>query len=166
MSDLSRESLFKKFYLESYSGIYYYALSRTGNSETAKDLVEDAFANIWTNFDALNHDTLRQYLYAYTRNKCVDYFRHSIVERKMVSAMLKMDEADGEELYKEREENIRRVGAIARNLPDRTRVVVYKCFIEQKKYKEVANELGITINAVKKHIVNALKAFREDLLKE
>ena len=38
-----------------------------------------------------------------------------------------------------------------------------KCVVEGKKYKEVAEELDITVNTVKTHITRALKFLRDEL---
>ena len=46
-------------------------------------------------------------------------------------------------------------------LTPRTQQVLKACYVERKKYKEVAEELNISKSAVKKHIMNALKTLRE-----
>ena len=48
-------------------------------------------------------------------------------------------------------------------LAPRTRLVLQECYIHKKKYKEVAAEMEISVNAVKKHIVKALKTIREEI---
>lgn len=60
------------------------------------------------------------------------------------------------------EKYLQRIRKVAQTFSERTYAVFYKCYIEQKKYIEVANELSITVDGVKKHIVKALKAFREE----
>ena len=46
-----------------------------------------------------------------------------------------------------------------------TRHILEECYLHEKKYKEVAAELNISISAVRKHIVKALKAIREEFAK-
>jgi len=36
------------------------------------------------------------------------------------------------------------------------------CFIENRRYKEIAEELGLSVNTVKTHISKSLKRLRED----
>ena len=45
-------------------------------------------------------------------------------------------------------------------LPPQTRKVFEACFLHGKKYKEVAEEMDITINTVKTHISRALSFIR------
>ena len=41
--------------------------------------------------------------------------------------------------------------------------VLIKCVVEGKKYKEVAEELGISLNTVKTHLARALRFLRNEL---
>ena len=52
------------------------------------------------------------------------------------------------------------------HLTPRTRDVLERHYLQGKKYSEVAMELGISESAVKKHIMQALKLFREKMNKE
>ena len=38
-----------------------------------------------------------------------------------------------------------------------------KCVVEEKKYQEVADELDVSINTIKKHMSRALKFLRDEL---
>lgn len=51
------------------------------------------------------------------------------------------------------------------HLTPRTRQVLEAHYLQGKKYSEVAAELGISESAVKKHIVQALRMFREKVSK-
>ena len=48
-------------------------------------------------------------------------------------------------------------------LAPQTSVVFKKCFIERKKYREVSEELNISVNTVKWHIVKGLGELRNRL---
>lgn len=162
MSNLNKEIFFKRFYLENYNQVYFYAFKRIGNSEVSKDIVSEAFTYIWENFEKINKETIRQYLYKYIYNKCVDYYRHSVVEKKYISLLLKIEEEEYTTDIREEDNRMRRIKKVSQTFSERTYSVFYKCFIEQKKYKEVAIELSITVGGVKKHIIKTLKAFREE----
>ena len=43
------------------------------------------------------------------------------------------------------------------------REVFLKCVVEEKKYQEVADELDVSINTIKKHMSRALKFLRDEL---
>ena len=48
-------------------------------------------------------------------------------------------------------------------LSEKQREVLVKCVVEGKKYKEVAEDLNITVHTVKTHITRALKFLRDEL---
>lgn len=46
-------------------------------------------------------------------------------------------------------------------LPDTTRHVLEECYLNHKKYREVADEMNVCQETVKRHIIKALKLLRE-----
>ena len=44
--------------------------------------------------------------------------------------------------------------------------ILEECYIQRKKYQEVAEELNISVSAVRKHIVKALQVIREECAKK
>ena len=61
-----------------------------------------------------------------------------------------------------REELLERILTRIDQLPDRCGEVMRLCFIECKKYKEIAEELNISVNTVKTHITTGLKTLRDE----
>jgi RNA polymerase sigma-70 factor (ECF subfamily) len=91
----------------------------------------------------------------------VDYIRHQTVERKYAEFFLQMYSEKQSE-YEDCDEQIRFMRQILSELPPRTQLVLRECYFNNKKYSEVADELGISVSAVKKHIVKALKTMRKN----
>ena len=48
----------------------------------------------------------------------------------------------------------------------KTRLILEECYFHKKKYSEVAEELGISVSAVRKHLVSAMKNFRKGIAKK
>jgi RNA polymerase sigma-70 factor (ECF subfamily) len=46
-------------------------------------------------------------------------------------------------------------------LPPQTRKILELCYLHRKKYAEVAEEMNISPDTVKKHVTKALKMLRE-----
>lgn len=72
-----------------------------------------------------------------------------------------MEEGTGE--VEDYEASVAKLREKLGELPDKQREVVVKCFMEGKMYKEVAGELGISLNTVKTHLQRALKFLRDEL---
>lgn len=98
---------------------------------------------------------------AMVHNKCIDKIRQNRAEDE---ARLRM--AREYQLYievdKNREERLNEIlNYVETELTPQTRTILRMCYDEKKSYKEVANELNISIQAVNKHISQALKKLRE-----
>ena len=60
-----------------------------------------------------------------------------------------------------REDKIQAIMGSLDELTPRTRQILKLCYVERKKYREVAVELQISESAVKKHIMQALSYMRQ-----
>lgn len=160
---------------------HYYILLCKIAKEFLKDdflsetIVGDAIFHLWQIRDKIEISTsLQSYLIKAIRNRCINYLD---LKRIKVEVVLPKSSAEdfwankhfiskdnplegllNEELEQEMYDSIER-------LPTDCQVVFKKSRFEEKKYKDIAEELGITVNTVKYHIKNALKRIESDLSK-
>jgi len=163
---LNKATEFEHFFKVNYSQFYFFALHLVDDVEVSRDIVSDAFEYAWKNFqksDVLNWKT---YIYSFIRNKSVDYIRHEIVKNKYADVYLQITQEAEDNGYEDYDERVEMIRDILQTLTPQTRLVLHECYINRKKYKEVADELEISTNTVKKHIVKALKKIREEISKK
>ena len=72
----------------------------------------------------------------------------------------------GNQGYRAHEALLQQAENIARSLPEPTCTILRSCYWEKKTYQQVADELGISPDTVKKHISKALRTLREAILKK
>lgn len=152
------ERLFK----ENYNRLYFFAFSIIHDAENAKDIVSDAFHETWENHrdKVSNSQLMVSFLHVCIRNSCLDYLRRQHVSQRYEEYVLNnLNEIDDQDSA-EREERMSRVLRSIEELPPQTRNVFKKCFLDGKKYKEVSEEMNISINTIKTHIMKALKSLR------
>ena len=86
--------------------------------------------------------------------------KNTLIKRFVADALWTMEEAmEDEDL--EREELMFQLRESIELLPEQVKAVFKMCFLDGKKYREVADELGISINTVKAHVKKALRLLRE-----
>ena len=111
--------------------------------------------------------TVKAYLYSIVRSRCIDYIRLQNAQEDYAEFVLKMtqDDTDTEDrlLWEERMMRIRKA---MDKLTPLTRYVLERCYNGRKSYKEVADELNISVSSVHKHIVKALRVIREEIKNE
>ena len=160
--DLKKTDRFERMYKENYIRLFYYAFRFLTDEEACKDVVNDVFEKAWQQFDELKTETASAYLYAQVRSRCIDRLRHQQVEEQYVELYRALSEDVFEIRADEREERLARIERTIASLTDPTKTILKECYYENKKYQEVADEFGISVSGVKKHIMKALRLLREE----
>lgn len=154
---------FETMFREEYRRCLFTALQIVRDAETGRDIVSDSFAAVWNNRDSIEPGKMRSYLYQCVRNKSLTQFKHiHRTEPAGDDAAMVVPADDGDDrLLREK-----RIEAVERELgllPERTRYVLEQCYYKRRTYREVADELGISTNGIKKHIVKAMAHLRSAL---
>lgn len=160
------EQTFEAFFKQHFQRLYLYALHLLDDEEDARDIVSEAMVYVWQNYSDRSPDKWFTYTVSFIRNKCFDHIRRKAVHRKYADFYIHViDHKDSIEI----DEDDQRWAAISKAmdlLNPKTRLVLDECYVHHKKYREVAEELGISESAVKKHIVKALRVLRETIAKK
>jgi len=127
----------------------------------AEDLSQDAFIKLWENCKKVTVEKAKPYLFTIANNLFINKVNHQKVVLKFTSsAKSKTDQSDPLFILEKNEFKIRLEKAIAA-LPEIQRVVFLMNRIDQKKYREIAEELGISVKAVEKRMHGALATLRQ-----
>lgn len=156
-----KKQAFEQIFRENYTRLYYHALSFLNDQEGAKDVVNDVFELLWMRYDQLELSTsVTPLLYTLVRNACVDHLRRLKVQERFSQDTLWSSDEVVDEDNSEYEELLEKLRHSIERLPEQTKIVFKKCFLDGKKYQETADELNISINTVKTHITKALRLLR------
>lgn len=170
---IGKERAYKFLYDHHYQILCHVASQYVKDDFLAETIVGDVIFHMWEVRETLNiTNSLRSYLMTSVSNRCLDYLKSQQCKHEMsmsspgfqdfpVLNYIKGDDYPlGKLLEKELEGEI--MMAIAR-LPEDCRRVFHLSRFEEKKYNEIADELGISVNTVKYHIKHALALLHEDL---
>ena len=154
---------FEQLFRDNYGKAYYLALRILHDDEASKDVVADAFELVWRRLQDSDVDKLSSYLLTAVKNVCLDYIRKQNIRSRYVQASV---QAVGKQSFNPEEVDLHeeKIQTIMRSLDEltpRTQQIVTMCYVQRKKYREVAEELGISKSAVKKHIMQALSYMRQ-----
>jgi RNA polymerase sigma-70 factor (ECF subfamily) len=152
---------FDKLFRDNYQSLFFFARSFVDNEEECRDLVEDVFEEAWKNFGSLKPGAAKAWLFKNLRNKCIDHLRHNNHRLKYVAFIRIMGhQFEDPETLPEIEDRQRIIKQRLNLLKPPTDRIFRACYIEHKKYAEVAAMLHISTDTVKKHIIRALKIVR------
>lgn len=127
----------------------------------AEDLVQEQLIKLWERspWKDLNCHTLGSYLFTVVKNASVNALeRKKILTRSLDMPHFQVALQEAEEMTDDRAFHIRhRLG----ELPEKTRLVVERVMLEDKMYKEAAQELNVSVNTVKTLLRAGIKQLRE-----
>ena len=167
---------FDEFYLNRYLKMKRFAQEYVNSEEDAEDIVQDVFLELYTIYDTListYHVDIVSYTFVSVRNRCIDYLRRKMIERKSKERILEKEililrmkfdslEALEDNLFKERDiETI--LNEALQSLPEKCREILIKHKIEGKKQKDIAKELNISHKTVENQLSIAFKKLKETL---
>ena len=156
---LQFEDSFKRFF----KPLCFHAMSFVKDADIAKDIVHDVFLTTWTQREKIDFtQPMLPYYLSLTRNRSLNYLDHLKVRARHEENESYKNLLYAETDYSEHEELIRQIMNRINQLPDRCGEVMRLCFIECKKYKEIAEILGVSVNTVKTHISLGLKILRKE----
>lgn len=159
------KQVFEMIFKRNYQRLCIIAFQIVKDTEEAKDIVNDVFEYAWRNFEGLNKVTIDAYLFTSVKNKCLNQLEWNKKKEAFSESDLDLLASLEEPSGNEQDELIEQVYLICKHLPEKTRYILNQCYFHRRKYKEVAEELGITSDAVKKHIMKALRTLRESVKK-
>ncbi len=167
---LSNEYLLEQTFKMLHAPLVFYAVKFVGDSEIGKDLVQDAFLSL-LNKKNIEEEVanLKSYLYRSVRNNCLNYLNHKIIADKYQETEKKLSKLeigyyDSHETIVEKELHFELQKAID-ELPEQYKIPFRMSRFEDKKNKEIAEELGIPLRTIETQIYRALIHLRKKLNK-
>ena len=161
---MHKRDVFDRIFRLYYRQLYVFAYRIVGNEEESCDLVHDCFEEFWSNFHETDEDAVKAFLYTCLRRKCIDHLRHKQAQQRYLRLTAAITSQWGGYLdvsVSELEAREKQIGECIDMLQPPTKEIFILCYVEHKKYAEAAEKLGISVSTIKKHIVRALRFFRE-----
>lgn len=170
---LGDEKAFEYIFRTYFGFLLNYSKQILRNSDTAEEIVETTFVNLWENRAAINLETsLKSYLFKSVYNNCLNYIKHQRVKERYVlyfkhhistdetGEIITTDYPMSQLIEKELEEKLK--NAIS-DLPAQCREVFLMSRYKDLKNEEIAQKLNISVNTVRTQISRALAKLRESL---
>jgi RNA polymerase sigma-70 factor (family 1) len=161
--------LFRRYYRP----LCNHALRFVYSREVAEDIVGEVFCALWTDklYESIT-TSFRAYLFTAVRNRAYNYVRWEMTRQQNTDDIVgTLAEAFGSEAQSPAEmvqfdELYQKINETIADLPPQCRRTFMMSRFEQKPYRDIAAEMGISVKAVEANVSRALSALRKMLRNE
>ena len=178
-SDLELFQLIKqreKGALEAVFNRYYESLCRFGiayenDLDVVQEKVSDVFIQLWNSHDRIHEiQKPKPYLYVVVQNKLMEPVSYQKLKQTLdkgvedeysTSPSIEQEIIDQEQ----REMYVRKIQEILDQIPKKSRQIFEMSRLDELKYKEISEILGVSIKTVESHMAIALRTIRNMVVK-
>lgn len=157
---LCQESVYSSVFREYSTTLFNYLYYKCGDEAIAKDLTQESFLKLWQNCAQVSFETAKGYVFATANNKLLNVYEHQKVKLRFQKLKHLSYTLESPEYLLEEKELADELDAAISALPEKQRVVFLLSRIDKKTYKEIAEIIGISKQAVEKRIYKALDTMR------
>lgn len=143
--------------------IFKTCLGFTGNTEEAKDLVQEVCIHLWQGLEKFRKEAnISTWIYRVTVNTCLMYKRKKKVRTVALSSI--QEPKTGEENPTDKSaDDVKLLQKLIAELPEKDRIIII-LYLENLSYEEIAevtgistNYIGVKINRIKKLLTKKMK---------
>lgn len=166
------EHAFEKLFRLFYPRLVKYGQTFINNRLEAEDLVQEVFIQIWNKRETIDSEKhFTSYLFTLVKNRCLNSLKKKVVEDKFLTSSAR---SESEELYHisfeveegfvSMEEKLNsELEMIIVEMPERCQVAFRLKWLDGKKIREIAEDMGISTTMVDKHLAKGLQIARQKL---
>lgn len=159
---MTREE-FKTLFDTHFASVRSYVFFRSGNTELATDIAQETFLKVWEKRNKIQPEKIKGLLFKIANDQFVshyrkekrsfDFFNHYVFDGTGNSPEEQMT-------FKQLKENYRQALDV---MPEKQRTVFLMSRVENLKYTEIAEMVGVSVKAVEKRMKLALEHLRKSL---
>jgi RNA polymerase sigma-70 factor (ECF subfamily) len=162
----SDEGAFREIYRRYWKSLLTTAIRKLGSRESAEELVQDIFIDIWSRREQVQIEDIRKYLFKAVKYKVLNCIKSQLVREQhecSVDTSYQPDpyqRTDNDLAYHDLYNAIE-VGLV--QLPEKSRIIFKLNRLENRSVREVALLLNIPERTVEYHITQSLRSLRQHL---
>ncbi len=158
--ELKFEELFRTYF----NSLCYFAQKYIPDLDTSKEIVHSIFISVWEKREEFDFEKpAKSYLFTSVYNRCMNYIRDRKKFTDSGSAEIILEKESVNNDHLEAAELESRIWHVIDGLPEKCREVFVLNRFENKKYAEIASQLGISVKTVEAQMSKALRVLRDNL---
>jgi RNA polymerase sigma-70 factor (family 1) len=148
---------FKILFDSYFEDVRRYVLYRSGDEDIATDIAQDTFMRVWEKQMMIDPQRVKGLLFKIAGDLFISQYRRKQVATNFLNAF----QPNNKSLTPEDEINFQELknayDAALKSMPEKQRTVFLMNRIDELKYKEIADQLGLSVKAIEKRMSQALE---------
>jgi len=140
-----------------------YVLYRSGDEDIATDIAQDTFMRVWEKQMVIDPQRVKGLLFKIAGDLFISQYRRKQVANNFFNTF----QPSNKSLTPEDEINFQELknayDAALKSMPEKQRTVFLMNRIDELKYKEIADHLGLSVKAIEKRMSQALEHLKTHL---
>jgi len=161
------EASFEVLFKSHFKGLCWFAVKYVKDLDTAKEIVQDAFINLWEKRESIDlSKPVKSYLSTIIYNRSLNYLRDN---KKFNKDILSFENISPDEGYQQTDRLVEaeisnKINIAIEELPEKCREIFKLSRFENLKYQEIADKLQISVKTVEAQMSKALQHMRTKLV--
>lgn len=151
MNKKTTKIAYEVFYFKYCEIVFNYVNRRISDRNDCEDIAAEIFIAMWKNWDNIDSSNVKNLLFTISKNKINDYLRN-LYKRNSQMVVIDPDLIPHENIIEKEKRSQKAINfyiSIFKKLKPREKQYLELRYKENFTFKEIANELGITINYAK-----------------
>lgn len=163
-SNLCNPNIFTNFFNQNIKSLRNFLYYKYGDLEQANDIAQESFTKLWENCSKVNLEKAKSYVFTVANNASLNEIKHQKVvlhyQKTIDKSTVYIESPD----FQMQESDFKQRLEFALNqLTESQRVCFLMHRMEDKKYAEIAEILGISVKAVEKRMHGALLMLKKHI---
>jgi RNA polymerase sigma-70 factor (ECF subfamily) len=165
--NIAEEAGFEQVFKAHFKALHAYAAIMLRDEVAGEEVVQNMFLKLWVKRNEMQFDTsLKAYLYKWVHNLCLNHIKHEKVRsahRDYVAYTSRVESGNPDEnlVHSQLKEKLQEA---LNELPEGCRTIFQMSRFEELKYREIAEQLDVSIKTVENQMGKALKLLRLKLV--
>ena len=153
------EQAFDMYYAHVRNFLYY----KTSQVELSEDIAQDAFVKLWETREKIDKSSIKAYVFTIANNLMINKLKRNQLKYRFLKLQEDRKDIQTPQYLMEMQEFDEKLQNAIAKLPDGAREVFLMNRIDDLKYREIAELLGLSMKAVEKRMSRALAILRQEI---
>ena len=146
-----------------YSNVRNFLYYKTSQVELSEDVAQDAFVKLWETRDKIDKSSIKAYVFTIANNLMINKLKRNQLKYRFLKLQDDKKDIKTPQYLMEMKEFDEKLQKALAKLPDGAREVFLMNRIDDLKYREIADMLGLSMKAVEKRMSRALAILRQEI---